>query len=50
MKSKPLKLNPLSVMVARALRRSAKAARKTARDHGTPIYVWRNNRVVAEKP
>jgi hypothetical protein len=34
----------------RALRRSALAARKTARLHGTPIYLWRDGKVVAEKP
>ena len=36
--------------VERALRRAAKAARKTARAHGTPIYVWENGKVVAKKP
>lgn len=36
--------------VGRALRRAAKAARKTARMYGTPIYVWRDGKVVAEKP
>lgn len=36
--------------VGRALRRAAKAARKTARAHGTPIYVWQNGKVVAKKP
>jgi len=36
--------------VGRALRRAAVTARKTARAHGTPIYVWRGGRVVAEKP
>jgi hypothetical protein len=25
-------------------------ARKTARAHGTPIYIWRDGKVVAEKP
>ena len=34
----------------RALRRSALAARKTARAYGTPIYIWRDGKVVAEKP
>jgi hypothetical protein len=34
----------------RALRRSARVARKTARAHGTPIYFWKNGKVVAEKP
>ena len=26
------------------------AARRTARIHDTPIYVWKNGKVVAEKP
>ena len=34
----------------RALLRSARVARQTARLHGTPIYVWRGGKVVAEKP
>lgn len=36
--------------VGRALRRSARAARRLARMHGTPVYVWRDGKVVAEKP
>ena len=36
--------------VGRALRRAALSARKTARAHGTPIYIWRDGKVVAEKP
>jgi len=36
--------------VGRALRRAAAEARKTARAHGTPVYIWRNGRVVAKKP
>jgi hypothetical protein len=39
-----------SAAVGRALRRAAKVARKTARMHGTPVYVWKNGKVVAEKP
>ena len=39
-----------SAAVGRALRRAARVARKTARMHGTPIYVWKNGKVVAEKP
>ena len=27
-----------------------KGRRKTARMHGTPIYIWKNGKVVAEKP
>jgi len=33
--------------VGRALRRDA---RKTARIFGTPVYVWKDGKVVAEKP
>ncbi len=36
--------------VGRALGRAAKAARKTARAHGTPIYIWNDGKVVAQKP
>ncbi len=36
--------------IGRALRRAAKDARKTARQYGTPFYVWRDGKVVAEKP
>ena len=36
--------------VGRALRRAGVVARKTARAHGTPIYIWREGKVVAEKP
>jgi len=36
--------------VGRALRRSARTARRVARMYGTPIYIWKNGKVVAEKP
>jgi hypothetical protein len=36
--------------VARALRRAAKDARRTARMYGTPLYVWDNGKVGAKKP
>jgi hypothetical protein len=36
--------------IGRALRRAAKAARKTAKMYGTPIYVWEDGKVVAKKP
>ena len=36
--------------VGRALRRSARTARRIARMYGTPIYVLRDGKVVAEKP
>ena len=36
--------------VGRALRRAGQVARKTARAHGTPVYIWQDGKVVAEKP
>ena len=36
--------------VGRGLRLAAKAARKTARMYGTPIYVSEGGTVVAKKP
>jgi len=39
-----------AMAVGRALRRAAKSARKTARAYETPIYVWQNGKVVAQKP
>lgn len=42
--------NQFAAAVGRALRRAGKAARKTARDHGTPVYVWQDGKVVAQKP
>ena len=46
----PKKAESFSAGVGRGLRRSAKTARKVARMHGTPIYFWKNGKVVAEKP
>jgi hypothetical protein len=34
----------------RALRRAGQVARKIARIYGTPVYIWREGKVVAEKP
>jgi len=39
-----------ATVVGRALRRSARRARKVARMYGTPVYLWRDGKVVAEKP
>jgi len=39
-----------AAIVGRALRRAGRAARKTARAHGTPVYLWRDGKVVAQKP
>jgi hypothetical protein len=50
MKTKTKRPSPFAAAVGRALRRSARVARQTARAYGTPIYVWRDGKVVAEKP
>jgi hypothetical protein len=50
MKMKAQRPTPFSAAVGRALRRAAHVARQTARAHGTPIYLWRDGKVVAEKP
>lgn len=52
MKAKNGKHQPKNVLTpaGRALRRAALVARKTARMYGTPIYIWRDGKVVAEKP
>jgi hypothetical protein len=42
--------NDFAAQVGRALRRAAKAARKTARMYGTPIYILRDGKIVAGKP
>ena len=47
-RKKPAKT--FAAAVGRALRRAGRTARKTARMHGTPIYLWRDGRVVAQKP
>ena len=36
--------------VGAALRRAGKVARETARAHGTPVYVWQDGKIVAQKP
>jgi len=49
-KRRPTEAAEFSKAVAKALRRAAKRARETARAYGTPVYVWKDGRVVAEKP
>jgi hypothetical protein len=48
-KEKELKKR-FAVSVGRALRRSAQVARKTAKLHGTPLYFWKNGKIVVQKP
>jgi hypothetical protein len=44
------KISTFAVMVGRALRRSAKKARQIARMHGTLVWIWKDGKVVSEKP
>ena len=44
------KPNPLSLAAGKALRRSGKRARAIAKMHGTPVYIMREGKIVAEKP
>jgi hypothetical protein len=46
-RNKPAKTLPTAA--GRALLRAGQAARKTARMHGTSIYIWRDGKVVAQK-
>jgi hypothetical protein len=47
---RPQKPNELSRAVGKALRRAGKQARIVAKAHGTPVYIWKDGKVVAEKP
>jgi hypothetical protein len=49
-KARRPKHDEFSRAVGRALRRAAKRAREVARMHGTPIYIWKDGKVVAVKP
>lgn len=40
----------IATKVGHALRRAAKDARRIARMHGAPIYVWENGKIVALRP
>jgi hypothetical protein len=44
------RVSTTAAKVGRALRKAAKDARRTARMHGVPIYVWEGGKVVALKP
>jgi hypothetical protein len=47
MKTKAKQPSPFAAPVGRALRRSARVARRTARIHGAPVYIWRGGKFVA---
>lgn len=50
-KSESSNRNPkLAARIERALLRAGEAARRTARMHGTLLYVWEKGRVVAKRP
>jgi len=49
-RKKARKPESFSAGVGRGLRLAEKTARKVARMHGTPVYFWKNGKVVAEKP
>lgn len=49
-KPKRPKHDDFSRAVGRSLRRAAKQAREIARMYGTPVYVMKNGKIVAEKP
>ena len=46
----PNKNPELAARVRRALIRAGESARRTARMHGTPLYVWENGKIVAKQP
>jgi len=48
--TRPKRPESFAAGVGRALRQAAKAARKTARMHGTPIYIVVDGKVVAKRP
>lgn len=47
---KKKEISEFAASVGRALRRAGRAARKTARMYGTPIYVVEKGKIVAKKP
>ncbi len=49
-RTRPKRPESFAAGVGRGLRQAAKAARKTARMHGTPIYIIENGKVVARRP
>jgi len=50
MKKSKQRPSAFAAAVGRALLRSARVARNTARAHGMPVYFWKNGKIVAVKP
>ena len=48
--AKPGRSKDFADGVVRALRCAANDARRVARMYGTPVYFWKNGKIVAEKP
>jgi hypothetical protein len=48
--ARPKRPERFAAGVGRALRLAAKTARKTARMHGTPIYIVQDGKIVAKRP
>jgi hypothetical protein len=49
-KSIPIKKSEFTLSVERALKRAKKRAYETARQYNTPVYIWKDGKVVAIKP
>lgn len=49
-KETPKPKTGLSKAMERALKRAYKVAKRTARMHGIPLAVWKDGKVVLEKP
>ena len=49
-RARPKRPESFAAGVGRGLRHAAKAARKTARMYGTPIYIIQNGKIVAKRP
>jgi hypothetical protein len=49
-KAKPQTCEEPSAVVRRVFHRAAKVARNTVLMHGTPICIWKDRKVAAEKP
>lgn len=47
---RPKRKESFAAGVGRGLRKAARTARKVAKMHGTPIYIWENGKVVAKDP
>ena len=49
-KSIPIKKSEFTLSVERALKRAKKRSYDTARLHNNPVYIWKDDKVVAIKP